>query len=255
MLDQYLDIAFDDLRRLCRQPDDAPKEQSARKKVKKTKEEASPKKTKRWQDGFSPLVGELLCYRVVNTAHDRKPFDSSSPQMKAAEATFVAAFQETWNHLPVFDQCRLLAYWQHPAHRFRPDADEYPRPLIQIIVGAWTPNYCACDRLGYELNFPLAWISCPADWLRYEIARALAIIHRCATRVHWRLAYSMIEEPLARWEKRQGKITEAALEKKHDSLEKKYLKVYEEQVAEQLRGWGIEKPVGESGNQERCSAT
>jgi hypothetical protein len=248
MLDDLFDRAFGDVRRLCRQPD-TPKEQPAHKKVTKPKEVASPKKPKSWQDEFSPLMGKQLFYRVAISTHDRQPTsapaDSLSPMVKAAEATFVAAFNEAWNHLPAFDQNRLLTYWQHPSELIKMESPLHPRPLIQIVdLGAWTPSYFAYAQFGFELNFPISLIACNADRLGYEIARALAMVYRFANRAYWGLVLSMMEEPMAQFEKSHPEISEAALDKKYAALEREHLKVYEEQVALLLRGWRIEEPSG-----------
>ena len=49
----------------------------------------------------------------------------------------------------------------------------------------------------------------------------------------------MVEEPLDEWEKHHGV---PAPKRKQNAVEKKYLKVFEEQVALQVREWGIEEP-------------
>ena len=65
------------------------------------------------------------------------------------------------------------------------------------------------------------------------------MVYRVATREHWDLVVSMVEEPLDEWEKHHGVPSP---KRKQNAVEKKYLKVFEEQVALQVRAWGIEEP-------------
>jgi hypothetical protein len=111
-----------------------------------------------------------------------------------------------------------------------------------VDIGPWSPVYMAVEKLGDQLAFPISLITRHSHRLRYEIARALAITFRLATRAHWRLVIEMLEEPQAQWEKSQRKITERSLDKKQATLENEYLKVFEEQVAQLLTGWGIDAP-------------
>jgi hypothetical protein len=76
--------------------------------------------------------------------------------------------------------------------------------------------------------------------LRREIACALAQTLRCATRQHWALQLSMLEEPMERWERRQhGQATEEACERKWQALVKPYLRAYEHEMTEILGRWGL----------------
>lgn len=224
-----------------------PKKRPASKRSDNTEQQGSPRKTRGSQDDFSPLVGTKLFYRNAVPTWERlpsgAPADSPSPTRKAIEREFVVAFNEVWNRLPPFDHHRLLSYWSDPAGQsLGIDAVEllHPRPLIQIVdIGKWCPAYFAVAKLGYELNFPVALIADHADRLHHEIARTLAMVYRLATRAHWQLVVSMIEEPLAQWEEHHGV---AAPESDQDALEHEYLKAFEKQASLQLRGWRIEEP-------------
>ena len=248
MLDHFLDRAFGDLALLGRQPD-APLEKSAGKTPKSTNKSVSPKKDKKRRAEFSTLVETKLYYRVAISSCDQGASSASAPlpgpEVKAAEDVFVHAFNEVWNHLPEVDQDRLLAYWASPPRAMELAATPRPRPLIQIVnTGPWNPSCLTYPKLDGELNFPIALIICHPDRLRYEIARTLAIVYRVATRAHWHLVMEMLEKPLVQWEKSKTRITEAALDKKQEALEKEYLVVYEQQVAQLLKGWRIAEPSG-----------
>jgi hypothetical protein len=75
--------------------------------------------------------------------------------------------------------------------------------------------------------------------LPVEIGLALAQVHRFATREHWGLVLSALEEPVARWEKRQKKVTEASRSKKWDELEAAFLRKHEAALNQLVRGWGL----------------
>ena len=131
MLDHILNKALEDLAKGSLQPN-VPKEQPIRKRSKSNARHASVKKTKTWQDHFSPLVDQNLFYRVAVPS-----WQCRSPHVKAAERVFVRAFNETWNRLPGCDQFRLLSHWHDdPVSQslgIDAAAQQHPRPLIQII--------------------------------------------------------------------------------------------------------------------------
>jgi hypothetical protein len=53
----------------------------------------------------------------------------------------------------------------------------------------------------------------------------------------------MSEEPMDRWERRQGaKADDAAREAKLDRLERAYLRAYESALAQIVRAWGLDRP-------------
>jgi hypothetical protein len=90
-------------------------------------------------------------------------------------------------------------------------------------------------------------LACP-DRFPFVIARALAVTSLYATRRHWALAMEMIEEPLARWERRQGKnADDATRDRKIDRLEAAHLRAYESEIVDVLRRWGC----GPDGADER----
>src|ERR1700722_3123625 len=215
-----------------------PKKQPASKRSEKSEHQESPKKAKSG-DNFLPLVGNILFYRNTVPTWEclpsGAPADSRSPNVPAAEKVFISVFNETWNRLSQHVRHCLLRYWHDLAWR----ASLHPRPRIQIVDGDWSPTCYAVAKGGYELNFPLALIVDHADRLCYEIARTLAMVFRLAPGAHGELVMSMVEKPLDQWEKQHGA---PAPKRKQDALEKKYVKVFEEQVALQVRAWGIDGP-------------
>ena len=67
-----------------------------------------------------------------------------------------------------------------------------------------------------------------------------------ASRKHWDLYLKVVEEPMERWEKRQGKkADDAARERKLDLLEAAHRKAYEAELQQRLRAWGFDSPVPE----------
>jgi hypothetical protein len=98
----------------------------------------------------------------------------------------------------------------------------------------------ACRKFGFELTFPASLVLGQPECLHREISFALAQTLRCATRQHWALVLSMLEEPMARWERRRrGQATEEECDRKWDALLKPYLRAYQQEVTQILRRWGF----------------
>ena len=208
----------------------------------------STKKADSWKNEYSVLVENILHYRFAATARNDEPFAPvliPSPRMKAAAKVFVAAFNDTWDHLPEYDQNRLLGYWNRPfnlGHASEISIVSGPHPMIHIVNGPSSPEYIGCALLGDLLTFPLGLVVDHPQRLRYEIARVLAMAYRYASRAHWRLIISMLDEPLERWEKAQRLVTYESREEKLDELENGYLQEFEKQITELLHRWRIATP-------------
>jgi hypothetical protein len=162
------------------------------------------------------------------------------------EEHFRAAFVRIWEDIPEQDRRTLTRYWHDQPDTGRPGGAG-PRPEIRVLDWAsCAPPPPACDRLGHRLTFAVVPADEPAGRLPLLIARALAQAHLFATRRHWALAIDLIEEPLARWEKRRGKdADDAARERKLDLLEAAHRKAYEGELEQRLRAWGFADPAPE----------
>src|SRR5262245_41748085 len=115
----------------------------------------------------------------------------------ALEATFRRAFADLWRRIPESDRRCLVDYWRSDPTRLsraplRPTA--HPMPCIRVLaVGAWSPSYPVCTRLGTELTFPLDLVVGHPVQLPRAVARALAVTYRYATRRHWALIEERLE--------------------------------------------------------------
>jgi hypothetical protein len=99
------------------------------------------------------------------------------------------------------------------------------------------------------LAFPTSLVTEDGGLLRAVIARTLAVALRYTTRAHWALYLKVIDGPMDRWEARHGKqATDAAREARLGKLEGAYLRAYEEEVAQILRGWGFTPPEARAGS-------
>src|SRR5438128_715219 len=115
----------------------------------------------------------------------------------------------------------MLAYWRNgKSDSCLRDPDPFavptPCPLIEIVdVGPWSPAHEVCSRSGSVLNFPASLVATHSHLLPWEIAKALVQVYRYASRKHYGLILELIDEPLERWERQQGKkITDARRDKK-----------------------------------------
>jgi hypothetical protein len=185
-------------------------------------------------------LSDGLVFRVVAQS------DRPRREVALIEERFRAAFVRAWDGIPGQDRRRLLRYWRDQTDAGRP-LGTGPRPEIRVLDRvSCAPPPPACDRLGHRLTFAVASADEPAGRLPLLIAHALAQIWMLATKRHWKLYLEMIEEPLARWEKRQGKkADDAARERKLDLLEAVHRKAYEAELQQRLRAWGFAGPVPE----------
>jgi hypothetical protein len=192
---------------------------------------------------------------LVRVVHPASPTGSAPEEGHPAcdpetlARTFRAAFTRIWRKIPGADRQRLLDHWQRGLERGRySEADEVgrPKPLIQVqCVDPESSMRPVIEDNGHKLIFPPSLVMEHPQRLPWEIGYALAAAYRFAIREHWSLVIKMIDDPFARWERRQGaKATDAQWEKKADALEAKYLRHYEERIAEILRAWGLKEPEG-----------
>jgi hypothetical protein len=170
-----------------------------------------------------------------------------APARRSVEAVFCGAFRAVWARLPEPDRQVLLRYWRAGPEGHRPGGPPAPptaRPLIRLAdVGRWSPPFSTCDGLGHHLTFPTSLVTEHEALLPAVIARTLALALRYATRAHWALYLKVIDGPMDRWEARHGKrATDAARDARLGRLEGAYLRAYEEEVAQILRGWGFAPP-------------
>jgi hypothetical protein len=217
----------------------------ARKARRKSPRLASP------AEGGRMALVDGLSFRIV--CRPRRPTtqaargDEFAAQAVAVAETFRGAFLSVWHRIPEVDRQGLLAYWRGRPDRLLRAGPASPRgaaPRIRIATGvSWSASDSACKRFGAALTFPLALIAERPEQLSPVIARALAEVHRYATRRHWGLILDRIEDPLARWERWRGKrADDASREAKLDLLEKAYLREYEADLVRIVREWGIEEP-------------
>ncbi|HVS36437.1 MAG TPA: hypothetical protein VMS17_12800 [Gemmataceae bacterium] len=158
-------------------------------------------------------------------------------------AAFRRAFRVVWTRRTNADRYALLQHWRGTGDDDMPVYPEpatHPIPVIQL-ASTVPPSHgnSYCNKLGAEFAFPLSLAAERADRLRREIARALAVAWRYATRRHWRLILEQIEEPLASWEAEQKRSASARGRKLH-TLEKNYLRAHQADLEAVLRRWGFE---------------
>jgi hypothetical protein len=181
---------------------------------------------------------------------------SSLPETQTAKVNFHKAFCEVWANIPEYDRRQLVNYW-HTQPSLSSGVANVPRPshrpLIQVIDDEpWIPGYQVCKHSGAMLTFPISLVMDHPGRLALEIARTLAHVHRMATRQHWRLVQTIIEEPMVRWEKRQGiKLTDDARDRKLDKLEAVFVKESETAVAELLDRWRL-RPLPSTERRKAC---
>jgi hypothetical protein len=198
--------------------------------------------------GFHPLAEkDGLWFRSGSLCvhADESTFwvDEAGDQNPALQRGFHRAFNQVWGRIPPADRQILLGYWRAPSWpdlQRHPQPSPVPRPLIQVVdLESLTSAHEVCSRLGHELTFAVSLATEHRDQLPVEIGQALAQVHLFATREHWRLVVSALEEPLARWEKRQKKVTEASRAKKWDELEAVFLRKHEAALNQLVRAWGL----------------
>jgi hypothetical protein len=159
---------------------------------------------------------------------------------------FRAAFARAWDTIPEQERRTLLRFWHDRPDTGRP-VGAGPRPEIRVLDRASCgPPPPACDRLGHRLTFAVAPADEPAGRLPLLVAHALARVWMYATKRHWGLYLETVETPMERWEVRQGKkADDAARERKLGRLEETHRKVYEAELEQRLRAWGLDGPVPE----------
>lgn len=187
---------------------------------------------------------DKLFFRVLPS-----PTSASSDQaeglMTAVTDAFRGAFIEVWTAIPTLDRKRLTAHWRDQ-QRESFYGDPWPQhshpPLIQIVDDdPWSADYQMCTDFGTTLTFPMSLVVEHPKQLTLEIACVLAHVFAIATGTHWRRVQAIIEEPLRRWEKRQGKkLTDDARDRKFDKLEASFIKGYEAERAKLFDRWGLQ---------------
>src|SRR5262249_29326377 len=150
-----------------------------------------------------------------------------APPARADEVreTFRREFCGVWGRIPRADRDLLLRYWRGGPV---PAGPLYAHPTIRVIeVVPWATAPPRCVNFASELSFTLAEVTERPDHLPSVIATALAQALLHANRHHWDLALEFIEQPLARWERRQGKkADDAERDSKIDKLEQAHHKAY-----------------------------
>jgi hypothetical protein len=194
-----------------------------------------------------PLADGLffrLAFRHTGPGLQAAAGDGLKARAAAVAETFRLAFLDVWGQIPGQDRERLLTYWRgqpEPLPGASPFAPRRASPRIRIAAGvAWSPADNLSDKLGTEFTFPLRLVTEHPASLPHAIARGLAQAHRFASRRHWGLIQERIEEPLADWERRRGRKTDADRDAKLGRLEAGYLAAYEAEIAAILRGWGVD---------------
>jgi hypothetical protein len=192
------------------------------------------------EGGRVPLADGLF-FRILPTAKS----GGFAAQAAAIAETFRLAFLGVWQQVRGQDRERLRDYWRGQPDRLleaSPFALRYASPRIRIVTGVpWSPADFLSDNLGTEFTFPLGLVTEHPDELPHAIARGLAEGHLYASRRHWGVALELIEEPLARWEKRMGKkLNDETRDAKIDQLEAAHRRAYEKEIMATLTAWGFE---------------
>jgi hypothetical protein len=194
------------------------------------------------RDGLWFRSGSLCVHADESTTW----VNEAGGQNPALQRGFHRAFNQVWERIPPADRQILLGYWRGPLWQVLHCAtplSSFPRPLIQVLdFASRASSHQVCNRLGQELTFAVSLATEHLDHLPVEIGQALAQVHLFATREHWGLVLSAIEEPLARWEKRQKKVTEASRSKKLDKLEAAFRREHEAALQQLMRTWGVPEP-------------
>jgi hypothetical protein len=166
----------------------------------------------------------------------------------AVKATFRRSFADVWRRIPGSDRRCLVAYWRSDPFRLSRDPlspTSHLLPYIHVVdAGPWSPLADLCDDLGTKLTFPFDLVAEHSHQLPLAIARALAVAFRFASRRHWALIEERLEQPLARWERRRGRKTDADREAELDRLERAYLRAFQAEIAAILLGWGLDQAAG-----------
>ena len=146
-----------------------------------------------------------LYFRVVapaGSAPSTRTTRRTDERAQKAAAAFRRAFGTVWRRIGGAERQALLHYWRGRGDDGPPayaGPSPHARPLIQITDGEpRTEGTPCCDAFGAEFTFPLSLAVEHPDRLPLEIARALAVAWRYATRRHWRLVVEMIEDPPSR---------------------------------------------------------
>jgi hypothetical protein len=180
---------------------------------------------------------------------------STPAAVKPELQTFRLGFNRIWAQIPAGGRASLLCYWRQPLPGGHLPAP-HTRPLIRVVDVLPGSSSSPVDRLGNEFNFPFSLVAENPQGLPAVIARALAVASLYATRRHWALAVELIEDPLERWSRRQGKnADDATRDAKIDRLEAAHLRAYKAEVAGVLRAWGFGGPEGKAGKTSRRSTT
>jgi hypothetical protein len=238
---------------LAAQP--APDKKQRANRSRKGSDRVLPKNDSDAEGSFASLVSrDGLYFRVLSdpARHKMSPSQAGGPgsRNEGIWQAFRRPFNEVWDRVPRPDRQVFVDYWQRPPYRSASDGLSFTpppsghRPLIQVTDRApLSPLLPVWSQLGHEMNFPVALVVEQPHRLPLVIARTLAQVFMLATRRHWRLVVSKIEEPLARWERSQGaRVTEAARDERLDVLEAEYLRAHEAEVAQVLRRWGLQGP-------------
>jgi hypothetical protein len=189
--------------------------------------------------GYRALIDGLV-FRVVAKS------DRPRREVRLVEGRFRTAFARAWDTIPEQERRTLLRYWHDRPDTGRP-VGAGPRPEIRVLDRvSCGPPPPACDRLGHRLTFAVAPADAPAGRLPLLVANALARVWMYATKRHWGLYLEIVETPMERWERRQGKkADDAARERKLNLLEAAHRRAYEAELEQRLRAWGFDGPFPE----------
>jgi hypothetical protein len=188
-----------------------------------------------------PLVEQNgLSFRIIAGARDELAHEDFDAAVVAE--LFRVAFNSVWVRIPTADRQRLLTYWRRgPDVRSATlERDKYRGPLIRVVCGFEPPDD-VITGCGMEINFPASLVVGQPLRLVEEVARALAGVHRLATREHWSLILEQIDEPFDLWEGQEGAdATDDRWDKKLDELEAEYLRRFRARIGQIIQTWGIE---------------
>jgi hypothetical protein len=186
----------------------------------------------------------VLC---IEASVRRRRGSSSAAQtgqsaINAIGQAFRAAFLDVWGRVPEEDHRTLLRYWGRPpvTPASLSSRGSGLKPLIRVVDAPWSEPIPICANQGHTLSFTTSLVRERTDLLPVEIGRALAAALLYANRRHWELCLALVEEPMARWERRQGKeLDEARAGAKLDKLEATHRRAYDKEVVAILARWGL----------------